>query len=416
MTAIVFLSGKSMNDALGSSGRALASVFEPLGHSFIEIGLSRPDAFKFLDETINSKQIECVMSHVGMAADLPARTSDGRDVNCWVANRIPFISLYGDSPAYFFDRHVMEGPGFACLYAFPEHSAFRKVLPKRRGLIGNTPLRLMDDTLPTQINFRAKGSGKLLFLKNGNDPERLVQTWRNSLPLNVFLMLTDLSGALLSEIDKPTSVDLDSVVCAYFLHRGLDIDAMVSLRLFFVGQLDDYFRRVKSTLMAEVLKKFPVEIHGYNWEHVDFSGSRAKYVTGGDYTSSRQRIQDALALIDMSPNTEKGPHDRVLRALGLHTLCLTNEQSFFKQHFERWEDFTFRFDNESLEAKVADVLANPGRFVELGIENAATFRRKFDSEAFGRTMLDVAACLRLAAGSRPPGMQEFVVWPPAKLD
>lgn len=405
-----------MNDALGSGGRALAGVFEPFGYTFIEIDLSRSDAFQFLDETIKSHPIECVMSHVGMAADVTAQTSDGREVNYWAANHLPFISFYGDSPAYFFDRHVMAGPGFACFYAFPEHSAFRKALPNRKGLIGNTPLRLMDDTLASRIDFRAKVGGKLLFLKNGNDPEQLVQVWRNALPLNVFLLLTELSGHLVSQIATTTSVDLDRVVCAYFRDRGLDVDAMVSLRLFFVAQLDDYLRRVKSTSIAEVLKKFPVEIHGYNWEHVDFSGGSAKYVAGGDYTASRQRIQGSLGLIDMSPNTEIHPHDRVLRAFGLHTLCLTNEQAFFKQHFERWKDFTFRFDNESLEDRLADVLSHPGRFVELGMENAATFRRKFDSEAFARTIVDVAACLRLATGARPPGMQEFFAWPPAKLD
>lgn len=98
MTVIVFLSGKSMNDALGSSGRALADVFEPLRQQFIEIDLSRSDAFQFLDETIKSHSIECVMSHVGMAADVTGRTADGREVNYWAANRLTFISLYGDSP------------------------------------------------------------------------------------------------------------------------------------------------------------------------------------------------------------------------------------------------------------------------------------------------------------------------------
>jgi hypothetical protein len=111
----------------------------------------------------------------------------------------------------------------------------------------------MDDTLASRIDFRAKVGGKLLFLKNGNDPEQLVQVWRNALPLNVFLLLTELSGHLVSQIATTTSVDLDRVVCAYFRDRGLDVDAMVSLRLFFVAQLDDYLRRVKSTSIAEVL-------------------------------------------------------------------------------------------------------------------------------------------------------------------
>ena len=47
--------------------------------------------------------------------------------------------------------------------------------------------------------------------------------------------------------------------------------------------------------------EFPVEIRGFNWEHVDFAGKRATYVPGGDYTQSRSEIIGALRLIDMSP-------------------------------------------------------------------------------------------------------------------
>jgi hypothetical protein len=117
----------------------------------------------------------------------------------------------------------------------------------------------------------------------------------------------------------------------------------------------------------------------------------------------------------MSPNTSLSPHDRPLRAYGLYTLCLTNEQEFFKRHFEQHSSFTFRFDKESLGTKVAEVIAHPKRAVDLGIEVADAARRQFDSAAFGRTMLEVANCLRLAVGPRPPNMQDFFVWPPGKL-
>jgi hypothetical protein len=405
-----------MGDALGASGRALRGIFERLGHEFVEIDLSKPNAAGLMNETITNKRIEFALSHVGMAADFAGETSDKRQVNLWAGNAIPFISFFGDSPAYFFDRHVMPGSGFACFYAFPEHYALRKTLPHRRGLLGITPLRAMDETPKAEIDFRMKESGKLLFLKNGNDPQQLIDGWRNGLPLGVFEMLTDLSSHLVGRIHLSEPCDIDGVVRTYFKDRGLDIEEMISLRLFFVAQLDDYLRRVKSTSMAEVLKRFPIEIHGYNWKHVDFSGQRAKYFYGADYTASGSMIKRALGIIDMSPNTTLHPHDRALRAFGLHTLCLTNEQEFFRKHFPRHTDFTFAFDGESLASRVADVLAHPKRFVELGIEIAQSFHEQFDSDAFGRTMLEAAACLRMGATeTRPTNMQDFFVWPPKKL-
>lgn len=415
MSVVLFLSGATMGDALGASGRALRSTFEELGYKFVEVNFSDPDALNLLNRTISSEPVEFAFSHVGIGVDMAGETSDKREINLWMGTGIPFISLYGDSPAYFFDRHVMPGPGFACLYAFPEHYQFRKLLPQRKGMLGITPLRMSDETPKSQIDFRTKESGKLLFLKNGNDPNHLINSWREGLPHGAFLMLTDLAADLAGQMHTDKGCNIDAVVCAYFQDRGLDVEALTSLRLLFVAQLDDYLRRVKSTSMAEVLRDFPVQIHGYNWGHVDFSGKRARYVQGADYDGSRKLIAESLGILDMSPNTTLMPHDRPLRAYGLHTLCLTNEQEFFRRNFDQYRSFTFQFDKESLASKVAEVLAHPKRFVDLGVEVAETFRKRFDSRAFGRTMVELASCLRLAAGPRPPGMQDFFAWPPGKL-
>jgi hypothetical protein len=128
-------------------------------------------------------------------------------------------------------------------------------------------------------------------------------------------------------------------------------------------------------------------------------------------------IQDALGVIDMSPNTSLRPHDRPLRAFGLHTLCITNEQEFFERNFpESYSDFSFKFEGGSLEDRIADVLANPKRYVEIGADVAETFRARFDSESFRQAILEIVDCLRLASGDRPDNMQDFFVWPPRKLN
>jgi hypothetical protein len=415
MSTVLFLCGKTMGDALGASGRGLRKTFEEQGHEFVEVNFTKPDAVAMLNATIMSKPVEFAFSHVGIGMDLQGETRDKREINLWTGMGIPFISLYGDSPAYYFDRHIVPGPGFACLYAFPEHYELRKVLPHRNGLLGVTPLKMIDETPKREIDFRKKESGKLLFLKNGNDPKRLIDMWREAVPVSTYVMLTDLASELTGQLDTDKSCNTDAAVCAYFQDRGLDIEELTNLRLFFVAQLDDYLRRVKSTWMAEVLRDFPVEIHGYNWEHVDFFGKRATLVHGADFTASGQMIKDALGVLDMAPNTSQSPHDRFLRSCGLYTLCLTNEQQFFSRHFESHSAFTFRFDQQSLENRVEDVLAHPKRSIDLGIEVAERFRSQFDSGAFCRTMLDIANCLRLAAGPRPASLQDFFVWPPEKL-
>jgi hypothetical protein len=265
------------------------------------------------------------------------------------------------------------------------------------------------------IDFSTKEKGKLLFLKNGNDPEKLLSAWREAVSEPVFLMLTDLASELSSQMHTELGNDIDAVVCKSFQSKGWDVDALTNLRLFFNAQLDDYLRRLKSTFIAEALLDFPVEIHGHNWEHVDFSKRRARLVNVSDYGTSRSLIRESLALLDMSPNTTMAPHDRPMRAVGMYTLCLTNEQEYFRQNCPLHESFSFRFEKESLQSKVSELLSNPRRSVEIGIEVAEAFRKGREPEIFGHFLVDTASYVRLANAGRFPNLQQYFAWPPAKL-
>jgi len=414
MTVVVFFSGRSANDALGAIGRAHRPLFESLGHEFVELNFGQPGAQGLLNEILQKQQIEFVYAAGGMGADMRGTTADGKDVNLWEAVGVPFISLKGDSPAYFFDRHVMSSPWHACLYYFPEHLELRKRFPLTPALYGIVPPVPFDMTAKRDIDFRTKEAGKLLFLKNGNDPEKLLRIWRDAIPAPTFIILTELAGELVDRLTTEAGCDIDAYVTRYFLDKGWDISEFVNLRLFFVAQLDDYLRRIKSTMVVEVLADYPVEIHGVNWEHFDFSRRRATYVPGGDYTQSREKIVRSLGLVDMSPNTQRAPHDRAMRAFGLCTLCLTNKQLFFKEQFANSELFTYDFDKESLREKVIDALAHPKRYVELGLAVAEEFRRDRRPQDFAQFMLDTASHVRLACRPRPAELQDFFVWPPEK--
>jgi len=410
----VFISGRAMNDALGAAGRAHRKLYEELGYDFIELNFSQPDSQKLLEQTIRDQPIEFVYGVAGMGADTLGKSTDGKEVNLWEALRVPFISLKGDSPAYFFDRHVMSSPWHACLYYFPEHLALRMRFKPTTSLYGIVPPVPFGMTDKREIDFRKKETGRLLFLKNGNDPEKLVRIWRESMPAATFVALSELASDLAHGIATDMACDIDAYVTAYFLDCGWDISEFFNLRLFFVAQLDDYLRRIKSTMIADVIADFPVEIHGFNWEHFDFSGRRATFLPGGDYTQSREQIIDSLGLIDMSPNTQLAPHDRPMRAFGLCTLCVTNEQSFFRDNFENSAMFCYRFDKEHLREKVAEILNNPKRSVELGLDVAERFRENRRPQDFAQYMLDTASHVRLACSPRAAGLQDFFVWPPTK--
>ena len=413
MSAVLFMSGTTMGDALGGIGRSHRGAIESLGHEFIEINLEVEGAANRMNLAIREQPIAFAFAYAGAAANLSATLEGGGIKNFWEALQIPYISLKGDSPAYFFDRHVRTSPWQAILYFFPEHLEFRKRLPGGDGLYGLVPPIPFDLTNSNEIDFAAKSSGKLLFLKNGNDPERLVGVWQETMPESMFVTLADLAGHLASRIGTETELDLDSQIATYFVHRGWDLSGNLNLRLFLYAQLDDYLRRVKSTMLAEVLKNFPVEIHGFNWDHVDFSRAKAKFVAGGDYTKSKEEIRNSLGLIDMSPNTSRGLHERPMRAFGLRTLCLTNEQQFMRENIGNWAQFSFRFDAENISNKIADVLAHPKRYVDVGVVAAEEFSSTRRPSDFVQFMADTADMIRISNSPRRPEWQPFFVWPPS---
>jgi hypothetical protein len=404
-----------MGDSLGEIGRSQKDVYAGLGHDFVEINFADSNWADSLNRTLARGDIECVLSFMGMGADLTGQTPKGEAVNLWDGMSIPFISLYGDTPAYYFDRHVMPSRRCASLYAFPEHCAFRKRLPHIRGLMGVMPPAPLDTMPRSKIDFGAKERGKVYFLKNGNNPAQLLEMWRKALSPTMYLMIMDVAAALAGDLASDRGCDIDGYVTTFFRDKGFDVDALVNLRLFFVAQLDDYLRRLKSEFVVQTLMDLPIEVHGYNWEHVDFSGKRAKFVHGGAYATSRALIVNSLATIDMSPNTSSMPHERVARAMGMYTLCLTNEQAFFRNELPEAEPCLYRFDSESLRAKVADVLSKPSHYVALGRDIAEAFRRKFDAEGPARHILEAASCVRLSQGGRPEQLQDFFAWPPAQL-
>ena len=74
--------------------------------------------------------------------------------------------------------------------------------------------------------------------------------------------------------------------------------------------------------------------------------------------------------------------------------------------------FSFEFTEDSIRAKVADVLAHPKQFVELGREVAARFNQDRSPDDFGQFMVDTASHVRASNAKKPASFPEYFVWPP----
>lgn len=414
MTAVVLVMGSSMADAVGGIGRAYRPAFEKLGYEFVEINLlDQSKAVQQLNDLARMK-VEFGFGFMAMGTDIKVETPEGSG-DIWEMLHIPYVSLYGDSPSYYFDRHVLPNPNYVALYGFPEHCELRKRFPNINGLIDTYNPVAIDAVAKNEIDFKAKAEGVIILLKNGNDPQKLIDLW-SSLSPKIGSALLELASELRARIDDKATTQIDDLVLRYFQNRGVAIERLYKLRLFLIAQLDDYLRRIKSTMVVEALLDFPVLLNGYNWDHIDFTGKRLKYVPGGEYTASTGLIREALAILDMSPNTGRAPHDRPLRAFGAHTLCLTNEQEFFSKELPHTDEFFYRFNPESIRARVAGAMQNRQKTLDVGVAVAEAFTQKFPAERFAQQLLTMAPLARFnQLPGVPDGTPNYFAWPPTRL-
>lgn len=335
----------------------------------------------------------------------------GGSVNPWADAGIPFVRLYGDLPAYLPSRHLQHFPGSINAYGHAEHQEFFT-----RWFVSKAPsvwLPLFPfDTIPREdVNHSAKArSGLIVFPKNGNSPEQLGTFWRTRLPSVIATVLDAVAEEAVAEIDK--SCDLIAAIRRHFAALSIDLSGHKHVLFFLVAQLDDYLRRVKSTMIVRSLLDLPVTIRGVNWEHVDFGGRRARHEPASDYVRTRSLLDQAIAIVDMSPNTERGPHDRVLRAAGRFTTFFTNRSQFYDNHFRNAGEFTFHFNRSSIHEHIDRALSKPVETVDMGLEQGTRMRELLTEERYVEQVLGVVDACAMALQERPDGTQNYVAFQP----
>jgi hypothetical protein len=351
---------------------------------------------------------------VGMGAELEGSTSAGPR-NFWSIAKTPFLKILGDHPSYYLDRHFDVSPYTVNLYGFPEHRDFhRRMAPGRPSAL--MPLVPFDALPAAAVDCEKKKAGRILFLKNGNNPEALRALWRDRLPERIARCLLELSEQLVPTAQRPvTCDDIERASIAHVMDRlRFDLGSDLRLLALYIAQLDDYVRRAKSTMIARALLDLPVEVHGELWGHVDFCGRRARLVPSGDYFVSRDLMKHALAVIDMTPNSELGLHERFVRAASRHTLCITNDTPALREQFPDASRAAFRFAPESIRERVEWALDRPGDAVELGMKVGARFAERHHEEDLAEFFAGIAEHFALPGeGNRM--MQDFFVWPPHRL-
>jgi hypothetical protein len=168
---VLFLSGTTRGATLESVGRSLGRDFGALGLGFHEISLADDEHFLENLRKVKFEEVKLIYSWASMGLGIMLRQQDGTERDLWNDLGIPFLTFHGDSPAYFFDRHIAPDTKFITIYGFDEHRDLRKRFPLVHGSRRYRLAFAVLDEIPIgQVDIEKKKNGKILFLKNGKDP------------------------------------------------------------------------------------------------------------------------------------------------------------------------------------------------------------------------------------------------------
>ncbi|HSQ79571.1 MAG TPA: hypothetical protein VLU54_00285 [Casimicrobiaceae bacterium] len=409
---VLAFSGQGANDAIRGMMEAYGEALTAAGLSVVHVS-TQPEELQYAASQVASGAVAFGITWLGIAQDLSAKFgSDPAPKNLWEACGVPLVKFQGDIPAYFSDFHRDVPLNSVNLYGAAEFLRFRRRwLPDASSMAGLVPPMALDPCDRSRIDASTRSGGKLVFLKNGNSPEELQRLWHQRLPPSISTLLVGMA----SEATPPAMLGgpfhVGDFAADYLQSEHIDPESVRYLIPFFAAQIDDFLRRVKSTMIAEAIADLPVIIQGRNWHHLDLRGRKAMLVEGQDYVATRSVYMDQLGIIDMSPNVDSSPHERVQRVAGSYALALTNRQGWLRDNFEGYEDLTFDFTPESIRARVSDVISNPRRYVDLGLAFGERFRTVFDRGAFADRVIRAADLVALQWLREKPVIQPFFSWP-----
>lgn len=410
---VIFFSGLSEGDAIAKLTKAQMAPFAKLAARAEIVDVTQED---WLDSTgrFTSAPIWFAASYLATGQKVNITRNDETS-NLWESSGIPFIRIFGDTPAYIPDRHCAVFRNSINAYGHPEHLAFYRRWFRDPALSVLLHPIMIDEAPIENLKLAEKISGKIIFPKNGNSPAQLRTYWRNALPSSICRALEELAEESIGIDWIDREPRFDDRLLEYFTTKGIDLTAELGLLFFLVAQLDDYLRRVKSTLIAEALLDLPVIIRGRNWDHVDFTGRRATHDPSSDMDSTLALIDQAPAVLDMSPNTQQAPHDRIWRAMGRRTAFLTNRQEFLDTALGISANrCSFSFEKSAIRALVEHYVERPQDAIDLGMEQYRALSPLFDKSRYVESLRNAVQTVAFAVGSRPPATQNFV-WFPSSL-
>ncbi len=379
MKKIGYFYGVSEGNTLEHFGRSLVPKLNELGYELVPINLTSKNLTQDLLTLIHQSPI-FTFGYAGMGIDIKF-IANNKEIDFCNYSGIPLISLYGDSPAYVEHLHLQNSHKQIGLYGFREHLALRKSFGRIVGGVGLSIPHIIENT-KVDIRKKTNKDSPIVFLKNIHSHTKTLNYWNENYPTRIKDFLFETSLYLEESIETSTHTTIVDCVDKYIDQIGLDGEILHKLRLKLISELDKYIRGFKANFFANIFLDYPVEIHGSGWDQINLSNKIGKIISEVDYIRSESIILESMAQVSLSPNTEGGWHDRILRAAGAKRICISNYSQDEITENTFLSNLAFKLTEDSIRTRLDWLIDNREELIELGENFHKEISHRFSVEKF----------------------------------
>jgi hypothetical protein len=376
---ILSVTGEFAYGSMNGLFAMMARHWTAAGAQIVEIDLGTADWPDRLSAAIDQTRVRFCVSMAGVALEIAERAP-----SLWHLMRFPVVALHCDHPTYFARRHRDLPANFVLAYLFEDHAIYQRDHVKAANPVTSIHFGIPELAAAGSLAGDRDRAPTVVFAKTGNDPRELEAHWR-TMP-----MLERLIHDSLDQVGLGPCRLYPAAVQKAAAAQRIELQPFDPLTRFLIVQVDDYVRRRKSTAIAQAIKRFPVDIYGDRWDHIEREGARARFHGGVAFDLVNEAIANAAASITMNPNIELSAHDRFFLALAMGVMPVTDSNAFIGENFPRLAPYTFDFADGRIEPVLERIFARPGDARELARSVKTETMDRFSTRGAAQHIRDCA--------------------------
>jgi len=381
----------SAYDSLGGLLELTAQELTAQGLDVTLFSADLPDWPQQLLQVLNQGGFSFALTMSGIGVDMAL---DGKPI--WEAVKVPLFNWSCDHPCYFPIRHGVRSPYLLHGYVFPDHARYNVRHLKPNGAafavhLGIPPRTLFADS-PRPPAAR---NGRLLFSKSGADTDKIEATWRG--------YSQDLQQILFSAAEelfaRPTA-DFLPVLQRIAEPFGMFMDGNSRLALLLLRELDNYIRFRRANLVMRAVLRYPVDVCGTGWDHIDFEFAAARFLGATTWRTMIDQLPGYTGCLSINPLVDESVHDRVFFALAAGVPPISDGNAFMRAKMGLLEPYMFGFTREAIEQAVDAVLSRPVEAIARTDDTWSALAMPFGTRRAARQIIQFATLHSLNAPCR----------------